>query len=165
MVDEKKDLDDTDAGKLVRAEIIKERLIAEKTIAELQEQHKELLQAQDIKSAEALAEVREEFTIKIAALDTAFERIKISTERLIQEKYDKMLLDQALRHDEQMRNLRAERESQEMELERKKKTQRTSTDTLRAPQSLKLLARTPVFTNKTLYVSPCILHPANGAHG
>jgi hypothetical protein len=163
MVDEKKDLDDTDAGKLVRAEIIKERLVAEKTIAELQEQHKELLQAQDIKSAEALAEVREEFTIKIAALDTAFERIKISTERLIEEKYEKMLEDQAVRHEVQMRNLRGKKESQEIELGRRKKpkqerarvTQRIATNILKHPQSLKQLARTPVFKNKDLYVFLC----------
>jgi DNA-binding PadR family transcriptional regulator len=91
MVDERKDLADTDAGKEVRAEIIKERMRAERMIAEIQEEHKEALQAQDIRSAEALAEVREDYTRKIARLDTAFERIKISTEKLIEEKYEKML--------------------------------------------------------------------------
>jgi hypothetical protein len=163
MVDEKKDLDDTDAGKQVRAEIIKERLRAEKMIAEIQEEHKEALQAQDVRSAEALAEVKEDYTRKIARLDTAFERIKISTEKLIEEKYEKMLKDQGVRHEMQMRDLRRERENQDMELEREKKTTeeriRTSerqaaklAKELKSFQLRQSLMRTPVFKNKDLYV-------------
>lgn len=166
MVDEKKDLGDTDAGKQVRAEIVKERLRAEKMIAEIQEQHKEALQAQDIRSAEALAEVRQDYTSKIAQLDTAFERIKISTERLIEEKYEKMLRDQVVRHEMQMRDLRRKRESQEMELERDKKineerirtSERQAANLAKELQKLQIqkpLARTPVFKNKALYVPTC----------
>jgi hypothetical protein len=164
MVDERKDLADTDAGKEVRAEIIKERMRAERMIAEIQEEHKEALQAQDVRSAEALAEVREDYTRKIARLDTAFERIKISTEKLIEEKYEKMLKDQLAHHEKQMHNLRREKESQERKLEQEKKANQERvrmserhaanlTNEASSPQVHKPLAKTPVFKNKNLYVS------------
>jgi hypothetical protein len=165
MVDEKKDLGDTDAGKEVQAEIIKERLKAEKMIAEIQEDHKEALQAQDLKAAEALAEVRQDYTSKIAQLDNAFERIKISTEKLIEEKYEKLLKEQLARHEKEMQHLQQEKERHTEELKREKRAnenrdrrqKRETADLKKRLERFKghdKLVKTPTFTANAMSVSP-----------
>jgi hypothetical protein len=125
MVDEKKDLNDTDAGKEVQAEIIKERQKAEKTFIELKEQHKEALEDRDSQAMEMIAQLQQEATQKIARLGEDLERTRISTQRLVEEKYEKMLKEQNARYEEERRLMRLEQERKEAELRKEREANET----------------------------------------
>lgn len=108
MVDDKKDLNDTTAGRELQADIIRERKNAERAIAEMQEEHKEAIQARDMEAAQALAEVREDYTKRIAELDQSLERMKINTEKLIEEKWERLLKEQEVRRQQDVQRLERE---------------------------------------------------------
>lgn len=85
-------------------------------IAEIQEQHNEALREQDMKSAQALAEVKQDYNDQIAQLDRSFARVKISTQKLIEEKYELMLKKQEERHKEMLQRMEAESKMKELEV-------------------------------------------------
>jgi hypothetical protein len=116
MVDEKKDLNDTEAGKEVQAEIIKERQKAEKIFIELKKEHKEALEARDSQAAEMIAQVEQETALRIARLSEDLERTRISTQKLVEEKYEKLRKVEAALHKEERRLMMLEQEQKDMDL-------------------------------------------------
>jgi hypothetical protein len=116
MVNEHKDLEETNAGKELQAEMIKERERTQQAIAELQEQHSEALRTRDMQAAQDLAEVKQDYTTQIAELNRSLARVKISTQRLIEEKYETMMKEQQARHEEALKRVEAEKEVSEMQL-------------------------------------------------
>ncbi|KAF2807133.1 P-loop containing nucleoside triphosphate hydrolase protein [Mytilinidion resinicola] len=130
MVNEKKDLDDTDAGKEVQAEIIKERKKFEKMFAEVQQQKEEALYDQDKESARAMAELQEEYNYRIAQLENSSKNLKTNMERLLKDKYQKLeakMKEQEARHEKEVRRLERERQRQESKLIREKEVARKQT--------------------------------------
>lgn len=85
-------------------------------IAEIQEQHNDALREQDMKSAQALLEVKHDYTDQIAQLDQSFAQVKISTQKLIEQKYEKIMREEEERHVQDLRRVEAEKAIKDLEL-------------------------------------------------
>ena len=82
MANENKSLEETDAGKELHSEIIKERKKFEKSLAEVQEQTAEALKARDRESERALREVQDDYKNRIKQLERSRQYLKIDMEEL-----------------------------------------------------------------------------------
>ncbi|KAG8531169.1 uncharacterized protein KY384_004527 [Bacidia gigantensis] len=124
MADENKSLDETDAGKELHAEIIKERERFEKSLAEVQKQTAEALEARDKASTEALKEVQDDYKDRIKRLERARKNLKTDLEELHERKFQKIeakLQEARNEHLEQLQQMERERSRKEAELLREKR--------------------------------------------
>lgn len=86
MIDDKKSLEDTSAGQEVEKEIIKAKQKFNEQITDLQESYEQALKDRDTQLAEVLAEQREDLEKKLQRTSAAQEDLKISFQKLTEEK-------------------------------------------------------------------------------
>lgn len=123
MANENKSLEETDAGKELHAEIIKERKKFEKSLAEVQRQTAEALEARDKESARALKEVQNDYKDRIKQLERSRKKLRIDMEELHRQKYEAIeakLQEVEERRKKELRKVEREREKKEAELLREK---------------------------------------------
>jgi len=92
MVDHGKDLSDTAAGQALDSEISEERQRFAKEIAETQADMQEALAQRDKDAAEMLRQHREDMNARVRRLDDEHSALKVSLERLQEERFAKMKL-------------------------------------------------------------------------
>lgn len=123
MANENKSLEETDAGKELRSEIIKERKKFEKSLAEVQEQTAEALKARDKESERALREVQDDYKDRIKQLERSRQNLKIDMEELHRQQSRKLeakLQEAQDRHEDQLRQMERDRARKEAELLRER---------------------------------------------
>ena len=86
MVDENKSLDNTEAGREVEGELIKERERFERRLERTKEEMEEAIARNDKRHIEEIAKEQENFQSKIDGIQQGREELKISMEKLILEK-------------------------------------------------------------------------------
>ena len=124
MANENKSLEETDAGKELHSEIIKERKKFEKSLAEVQEQTAEALMARDKESERALKEVQNDYMDRIKQLERSRQNLKIDMEELHRQQARKLeakLQEAQDRHEDQLRQMERDRARKEAELLREKR--------------------------------------------
>ena len=123
MANENKSLEETDAGKELHSEIIKERKRFEKSLFEVQEQTAEALRARDKESERALREVQDDYKDRIKQLERSRQNLKIDMEELHRQharKLEAKLQEAHDRLEDQLRQMERDRERKETELLREK---------------------------------------------
>lgn len=90
MVHEHKDLDDTEAGREVLGEMLKERERARQEVLETQQMMQEALKERDEQSARLLREHQEKMNAKLAKMEEDREKLKVTMEMLHAEKFAKL---------------------------------------------------------------------------
>ena len=106
MANENKSLDETDAGKVLHAAVIKERKKFEKSLAEVKEQMLEAVEAKDKESARALQGMQDDYRDQIKRLERAGKTLKEDLEEMHMSKYRQLearLLDAERRHEKEFR--------------------------------------------------------------
>ena len=101
MVNEKKTLDETGAGRELENEIAKERELFAKELREAQSQMEEALKARDEESIRAIRDVQKDYADRMKRLESDREELKISMEKLHEERYarlEKQLKEQQEAH-------------------------------------------------------------------
>jgi hypothetical protein len=86
MVDQKKSLDDTEAGREVESEMLKERQLFERRLESTKAEMEEAIARNDKKHIEEIAKEQESFRSRIDSIQKGREELKISMEKLILEK-------------------------------------------------------------------------------
>ncbi|KAE8348652.1 P-loop containing nucleoside triphosphate hydrolase protein [Aspergillus coremiiformis] len=86
LVEERKTLDETDAGQYVQAELLKIKKKYDREIAELQESMEEAMHARDEAAARAIKKEKEAAKAKVAQKARESKGLKISMPQLVQEK-------------------------------------------------------------------------------
>ena len=86
LVEEKKTLDETDAGQYVQAELLKIKKKYDREIADLQESMEEAMEARDEETARAIKREREAAKAKVAQKARESRGLRISMQQLVQEK-------------------------------------------------------------------------------
>lgn len=86
MIDDKKSLEDTAAGQEVEKELVEAKARFQEQISDLQESYNEALKERDDQLAEVLQEQREDLEKKLQRASDAQENLKISFEKLCEEK-------------------------------------------------------------------------------
>ena len=86
LVDERKALDDTEAGREVERDMIKQRELYERRLLETREEMKEAIAQKDKKLIEQIAKEQEAFQDKIDAAEQGRKDMQIKMEELIKEK-------------------------------------------------------------------------------
>ncbi|KAH3904778.1 hypothetical protein HBI56_213040 [Parastagonospora nodorum] len=156
MVDERKTLNDTTAGKGARADIIEEQIRVKKTIAGVRYAQREALQAQNFDAS--LAHKGRDDTNNIIELDKAIERIKMNNEKLIEQKHEKLTNNLVTRHKKEVRRLQRENGKREEDLKRERKANEENLENMKRHTAVieqgltklqfrQKLVKTPVFTN------------------
>ncbi|XXG98512.1 hypothetical protein Hte_004836 [Hypoxylon texense] len=90
MVHEHKDLDDTEAGREVLGEMLRERERARQEVLETQQMMQEALKERDEQSARLLREHQEKMNAKLAKMEADREKLKVTMEMLHAEKFAKL---------------------------------------------------------------------------
>jgi DNA repair exonuclease SbcCD ATPase subunit len=106
MVDEHKTLDQTGAGQELAVAIQKERARFARELKEVQEQMQEAVRERDKESERAMRELQDDYSRRMQELENDRSELKISIERMHEERYSKL---------EQM--LKAQQEAHARELE------------------------------------------------
>ena len=119
MADEKKTLEDTDAGQELHAELIKQRKQFEESLEEAMEEMEEALRTQDQESEQMLKEVQEDFNERIRQLEQSKNSLKIDMETL--HRQQSVALEAKMqaaqnRHDVQLQAMESRRASNEAKL-------------------------------------------------
>ncbi|KAB8234978.1 P-loop containing nucleoside triphosphate hydrolase protein [Aspergillus alliaceus] len=86
LVDERKTLDETDAGQYVQAELLKIKKKYDREIADLQESMEEAMEARDEATARAIKREKEAAKAKVAQKARESKGLKVSMSQLVQEK-------------------------------------------------------------------------------
>ena len=123
MAEENKSLDETDAGKELHAEIVKERKKFEKSLAEVKKQTLEALEDKDKESAKALKEMQVDYKDQIKRLERQGKSLKTDLEEMQERKYRQMearLLEAERRYEQAFRQMDRDRSQKETELLREK---------------------------------------------
>ena len=123
MANENKSLEETDAGKELHSEIIKERKRFEKSLAEVQAQTAEALMARDKESERALREVQEDFKDRIKQLERSRQNLKIDMEELHRQharKLEARLQEAQDRFEDQLLQVERDRAQKDAEILREK---------------------------------------------
>jgi hypothetical protein len=145
MANENMSLEETDAGKGLHAELIKERKKFEKSLAEVQRQTAEALEVRDKESAKALKEVQEDYKDRIDRLEKSRKQLKIDMEELHRDKYEKIearLQEVEDRYKEELRRAESERVKKEARLlEEREKAERREKEMEVALKKLQLKDR------------------------
>ena len=123
MANESKSLEETDAGKELHSEIIKEREKFEKSLAETQRQTQEALKARDAESAKALKEVQNDYKHRIKQLERSRNDLKVDLEEMSKRRFEKLeaaMQERDDRHREELRQIERDRSQKEAALLREK---------------------------------------------
>ena len=123
MVDENKTLDQTAVGIQLTSELAKERKKFEQQLRQVQQDMKEAMETRDADSATILRLQQEEMTEHIRRIERDGQQLRISMERLHQEKYDKLrrALEQQTQDNE--RTVRLLNEAQETQREERQRAE------------------------------------------
>jgi len=101
MVDEHKSLQDTEAGREVESELLKERQRFERQLEMTRREMEEAIATHDRQHIEALAEEQQRFQAKIDAIERGREELRTDMERLIADR-ERAHREQLARYDQQL---------------------------------------------------------------
>lgn len=108
MVDRNQNLIETAAGRELESELIKEKQKFAAEIKDAQEQMKEAMRLRDKEAEQALRELKEDYTTRMARLERDNQQLRIDTARLRDEqieRLEKALEAQSKAHAEELGNL------------------------------------------------------------
>ena len=123
MANENKSLEETDAGKELHAELIKERKKFEKSLAEVQEQTAEALMARDKESERALREVQDDYKDRIKQLERSRQKLKVDMKELHRQQARRLeakIQEVEDRHKDHLRQMERDHARKDVELIRER---------------------------------------------
>lgn len=163
MVDEKKTLDATEAGREVGRDMIKQREIYERKLLETREEMKEAIAQKDKKLIDQIAKEQEEFQAKIDAAEQGRKDMQIKMEELIKDKEKQHALDMA-NLDKKIKEQEDYMQKKDKEFEEHRarmKLQQEQDDRKKAAQEAELDAAKQEVDKgnieKVVYLSTCLL--------
>lgn len=113
MVNESKTLDQTDAGIELQSEIAKEREKFSEQLKEAREQMEEAIKLKDAESARDIEDLQRKYEESLRRLEADREKLKISMEKLHEEKYAELTKRIQAQEDDYTKKIQSVEESQE----------------------------------------------------